>query len=146
MINVTVSELIGPALDWAVAKAASIPMFEMGENGNWPGNYHVTEATRANPAVIRDLVNKLWLEDSLRSTPWSPSTDWIQGGPLISKYQIDTTFERPGLIYAQKCGDDGLPISVGLYGSTHLVAACRAIVGGAFGDTVDVPEELLAAA
>lgn len=138
LIEVRVSNLAGAALDWAVSKAADVRMFEMGPDGNWPGNFAVTQATQVEPAVIRDLMGRLWFEASLRSVPWSPSTDWSQGGPLIDKYEVSIISQEPG---AQPCAwtDRTAP----WHGDTNLIAACRAIVAAKAGETVWVPKELM---
>lgn len=151
LIEVRVSNLVGAALDWAVAKAAELRMFEMGPDGNWPGNFAVTQATQVEPAIIRDLMGRLWFEASLRTVPWSPSTDWSQGGPLIEKYQV-------ALVPEAHDGKEGTESSERWYADvyykggeqyttehcdTALIAACQAIVATEFGDTVQVPKELM---
>jgi hypothetical protein len=132
--EVRTADLTGAALDYITAKAASIPMFEMGDN--WPGNSAVTEATRVEPAVIRNLVGGLYFEASLRSVRWSPSTDWSQGGPLIEKYKVSVDVRPLSGRWDAYCSgwinDCESP----------LIAACRAIVASVLGDTVSVPKEL----
>lgn len=122
-------------------------MFEMGLHGNWPGNYEVTKATQVEPAVILDLMGKLWFEASLRSVPWSPSADWSQGGPLIEKHRMDFTFDRDGLVFAYLCDENGIELPSShkweAFGPTHLIAACRAIVAAHLGEVVSVPAELV---
>lgn len=142
MIEVKTAELIGPALDWAVAKASEIPMFSMGVDGNWPGNNAVTVATSVNPAVIVDLMGRMFLEANLRSVPWSPSTDWAQGGPLIEKFDVDLFSPLgtggPWGAAIQMTAEDPM-----YEGHSPLVAACRAIVAAKIGDVVSVPAELV---
>ncbi len=143
LIEVRVSNLVGAALDWAVAKAADVRMFEMGPDGNWPGNFAVTQATQVEPAVIRDLMGRLWFEASLRSVPWSPSTDWSQGGPLIDKYQGSVRHDKH--LNDGPCrytGGTGMD-SPWSYGPTPLIAFCRSLVLAKLGDTVQVPKELM---
>lgn len=128
MIEVKVSELIGPALDWAVAKAE--------------GQY----LTVFKDYNGRDYLCHDPMENDLPE--WSPSTNWGQGGALIEKYQMDLTFERRGLVYSCRCENDGLPLldsdgCFGSYGETHLIASCRAIVAAKLGDVVSVPAELV---
>lgn len=70
------------------------------------------------------------------------STDWRHGGELISKYRI--SFEDEGDCYSALLALERPVVSVGsAFGSTHLVAACRAIVHAKLGETVLVPKELL---
>lgn len=142
MVEMQVSGLVGAALDWAVAKAAGVPMFEMGHHGNWPGNYEVTKATQVEPAVIRDLMGKLWFDASLRSVPWSPSTDWSQGGPLIEKHQIELEWDGVDgkSLWWKATHQD---IAQFQMGETPLIATCRAIVSAHLGEVVSVPAELV---
>lgn len=57
MVKVKTSELIGPALDWAVATAEGISIHALCAGGF-----------------------------AVNCEDYSPSTDWSQGGPLIEKY------------------------------------------------------------
>lgn len=61
MVEVKASELIGAALDWAVAKAEG--------DDHWTSDRNVD-----------------WFAWRMRN--WKPSTDWSQGGPLIDKYRV----------------------------------------------------------
>ena len=56
------SDLIGSALDWAVAKCEGIDLFE---TEGW-----------------------VYPEDGGRA-PYKPSTDWSQGGPIIERKSIE---------------------------------------------------------
>jgi hypothetical protein len=130
-VEVQCSDLTGPALDWSVAKVEGIEV-------SWRYGRELVKVCDGGG---------IKLIESIRSI-YSPSTNWAQGGPLVSKYQLDLTFEREGLMYAYQCQDDGLPIIVtedtfGSYGSTHLIAACRAIVAARLGEVVSVPAELV---
>ena len=112
------SELIGPALDWAVAKCEGI----------------AGEITRGgfilfvkDPAENPDL--------------FCPSTDWAQGGPIIERegiclYSMDAVAPWDARIYEP----DAEPWQA--VGDTPLIAAMRCYVASKLGDEVDVPEEL----
>ena len=133
-VEVKTAELIGPALDWATAKCSWMPFFAMGED--WPGNYNVTALAGEAPILILDLVNRMWREHQGVTVPWSPSTNWAQGGPLIEQFGLDL-WKHEGKFYAfhtrqhnKYCAD------------TVLVAACRAIVAAKLGNVVQVPAEL----
>jgi hypothetical protein len=72
---------------------------------------------------------------------YSPSTDWSQGGPLLSEYathaeKYPLAKHEPWVVWV--ANDEP-----GQCGDTLLIAAMRAIVVAELGDTVDVPEELL---
>jgi hypothetical protein len=77
-------------VDFLVAIVAEYPTFDM--RVNWPGNGATTELTCGNklqPVVVVDLMGRLWLDQGSRSIPWSPSTDWGQGGPIYDKHRIE---------------------------------------------------------
>lgn len=121
MIEVKTAELSGSALDWAVAKA--VPQ------KHWP--------------VI--LGGKVYLDTDYDHIPYSPSTDWSQGGPLIQKHGCDLNCIAPANCWEANCWDDLVP-TPGLHlqeAETPLIAACRAIVAAKLGDVVQVPAELI---
>ncbi|HEK2618693.1 phage protein NinX family protein [Pseudomonas aeruginosa] len=72
---------------------------------------------------------------------YCPSTDWSQGGPLITEFLIEFRVEHARTICSYLCDANGMYISDGSYGDTHLIAACRAIVTAKLGETVSVPAE-----
>lgn len=82
---------------------------------------------------------------------YCPSTDWAQGGPLIEKYHVQTSFNGCGFSRsptgeywcAYACKDSGEELRPSGSGPTPLVAACRAIVSAKLGDVVSVPAELV---
>lgn len=111
-----VSELEGPALDWAVAEASGrtpqlwdyAGMHVIGVDGVYPG-----------------------------SDPWEVSSDWEQGGRLIDEYNIEIM--RAGHdVWAKVAGVRDAACD----GRTALEATCRAVVKHMMGDTVDIPEAL----
>ena len=75
---------------------------------------------------------------------YSPSTNWSQGGPLVSR-RISILVDVFGDWYAEASeGMYGRPLEeFDGQGPTALIAAMRAIVASEIGDTVDIPEELL---
>ena len=118
-VTVKTSELIGPALDWAVAQCEARSEQERRENENLPC-----------------LVSH-----------FQPSTDWSQGGPIIDRecisllylYVTDDPFrwaatQKPTLKNVK-------PDAV--YGPTPLIAAMRCYVASKLGDTVQIPRELV---
>ena len=84
---------------------------------------------------------------------YSPSTDWVQGGPIIDR-------ERIGVLppVVRRIGAERHAFSVDYWramsqrdedeqathgrGSTPLIAAMRCYVASTLGDEVEVPEEL----
>ena|SRR5690554_1138318 len=111
-MKVKTSELEGAALDWAVAKAASVDVYA---NPHWG-------------PVTKD-----------GCSPYRPSTDWSQGGPLIDRYLIEFRTQAKGCKVLAWAAHEPRPSE----GPSHLVAACRAVVKIEIGDTIDVPDELM---
>ena len=119
------SELTGAALDWAVAKAKGIEL--------------------SNGCYNRLLIDGRMSAGQKMLTPYNPSTDWAQGGPIIER-------EKIALEFLAGAGDAGLDIWVATRiegpslseeaGPTPLIAAMRCHVANKLGDEIDVPEEL----
>ena len=125
-VQVPTSELVGDALDYAVAIAIKLPK---------------------QPDISRDCITPFIDSDTRHLTqpniePFKPSTKWAHGGPLIQKYAL--TFAKFGSLYqcVKKwfCGE---PVQLYPAGDTHLIAAMRAIVGAELGEIVEIPEELV---
>lgn len=115
-----VSELTGSALDWAVAKAACIP---------------VKLEYRPAYCVYTPVGKRSFYK-------FQPHINWKQGGPIIEQ-------ERP-MLCCDTYGDGKWQASIlrgpnawTAYGLTPLIAAMRCFVASKLGDEVDVPEELL---
>ena len=68
---------------------------------------------------------------------WGWATDWAQGGPIIEREKIQIKENGHGHWFAK--------IGKGKWmrGLTPLIAAMRCYVASQFGDTVDVPSELM---
>ncbi|WP_336202950.1 phage protein NinX family protein [Pseudomonas guariconensis] len=127
LIEVRVSNLLGAALDWAVAMA---------------------EGFKSDP----ERLTNVWLnEEDLTSVSirgvemgygFRPSSNWEHGGQLIDKHS-GTAQHIPGLP-ADLCYAGG-PTGAGVwcYGPTALIAFCRGLVNHKLGDTVQVPKELM---
>ena len=118
-MQVKTSELTGAALDWAVAKC------EEGEA--------LAEGWHPHFAPYGG-------ELRLRATPYAPSTDWAQGGPIIERegiriVQVASTVW--GAVYSS--GDIGREY----FSTTPLIAAMRCYVASKFGDFVEIPDQLL---
>lgn len=110
------ANLIGRPLDWAVAKC---------EKPEWLGNQ---------------------AEIYVRHCGYSPSTNWVQAGPIIDREDIG--FKRHtspahgnhiSAVKWNKRGDTGSAIA---QGETNLVAAMRCYVLSRLGETVEVPGEI----
>ena len=130
-IKVDVKELKGTYLDYAVSlsQTSTKTFLEDGEVC-----YKVFSEEHG------DFFNELY----------EPSMDWSQGGPLIDKYQVvfDTDpfsnsnqapfhTQHGATIWAR------IPDTKTWFeGSTHLVAASKAVVAHVLGFSVDIPREL----
>lgn len=72
------------------------------------------------------------------SQPYSPSTDWAQGGPIIEREGLDITVGMQSatgpkhIVFWSAERDD----IVSQFGKTPLIAAMRAYVASKFGDEV----------
>lgn len=124
-MKIKTSELIGAALDWAVAKCEGMD--------NLRKNQH-----RFDPRLIMDGPegNGVFL-DSLNY-----STNWAQGGPLLEGEGITVSKTAHGFWEAYKRPaslQEGYQVA-----GTPLIAAMRCLCCSTLGDEVEIPEELLA--
>ncbi|KPM66856.1 hypothetical protein HB13667_07960 [Pseudomonas putida] len=126
LIEVRVSNLVGAALDWAVAQVEGVET-------SWRYGRELVK--------VHDR-GGIKLVESIRSI-YSPSIDWSQGGPLVDKH-------HGGLHYEAHLADANFRYSSGpgrtgfwCYGPTALIAFCRGLVKAKLGDTVQVPKELM---
>ena len=118
------ADLIGPTLDWAVAKCEKIEVKTSKQLGY---TYDPTQPP------------SLWFSSNGHDM-WTPSTDWSQGGPIIEREGIDVLNEtKERNVWASLI--TGHPHVVA-EGPTPLVAAMRAYVASKLGDEVDIPKEL----
>lgn len=117
------SELVGPALDWAVAKCEAGMLYLYYADGE-----------------------PLYLEEAPDyHQKWNPSENWVQGGPIIEREKIDLSWQSAGqagwMAYGHDSTDCGIPLYDG-NGPTPLIAAMRCYVASKLGDEVEVPDEL----
>lgn len=113
-MKIKTAELIGPALDWAVAQC---------------------EMMREDYQDRGLLVHRIGY-----GQPMPPySTDWSQGGPIIEQENIDLISPTPSdpLWQAMQWR-----FAHGAKGPTPLIAAMRCYVASKLGDEVEIPEEL----
>lgn len=125
---VKTSDLIGPALDWAVAQIDGVKTLMMAPRKSEP---------KKPFALFGSLALSVGGDDE---SSYAPSTCWHCGGPLIEKHTIGVDLEREGLWVATPPNWTAETIQ---YAPTPLIAACRAIVAANLGDQVDVPDELM---
>ena len=146
------SDLIGPALDWAVAKC---------EDFDTRNNYRVW-ITQEDGQITFDCFADDWehaYEQARDAYPddhiaaaepletYTPSTDWAQGGPIIEREKICTSTEH-GDPWRARLSRAALTFDGRAYsyhhaeGPTPLIAAMRCYVASTLGDEVEIPSEL----
>ena len=121
------SELIGPALDWAVAKYEGYT--DLRRN---PHRF-------ANDMLVMTAPRAEWGVEYLVDLDYS--TDWSQGGPIIERERI-SVIDVDGYDFwkADKLNKEAIPVIS--YGPTPLIAAMRCYCASKLGDEVEIPEEL----
>lgn len=120
------SELIGPALDWAVAKCEGRGLV----------------CLKDDPHPLSAL-NSMSVYDPLCEEYLDYSTDWAQGGPIIEWERVSISYDsnhHPHLWWATKYNENEEPIDA--HGPTPLIAAMRCYCASKLGDEVKIPEEL----
>lgn len=121
-MKIKTSEAISRVLDWLVAKAERYP---------------------PDPAWLPECDIILWRNYVLLA-PFSPSTNWSQGGPIGEREKIGASWSVEGHWMAYRFNpDDPLEADHLRYGPTELVAKMRCFVASRLGDEVEVPDELL---
>lgn len=136
-VSVRTSDLVGPALNWAVETAiGGAP--ELVHSGSPCDESSGWMAVRRKCGSVANHEAEFLRLDF--------TTSWVHGGPLIDFFHISFREFAPGRVTA----------SVNKYpfrgawsrsdwkaGPTRLIAACRAIVADLLGDSVLVPKELV---
>lgn len=128
-VTVKTSELIGPSLDWAVAKCEG---FSYTDKGGLNDFRHLRLYDR-------------------KDRPVSASVNWSQGGPIIEREKIKLFPNVGGTWSAQIRHEENHPLVAhkvlagwtNRAGPTPLIAAMRCYVASKLGDTVEIPKELM---
>ena len=118
------ADLIGPALDWAVAQVEFVEV-----------------------EYINDGITRCLLRVSPFTGMYRPSTDWSQGGPIIERegIKVGVIDDDTPVIWAAQLSDPWRKRKSvhSVTGPTLLIAAMRCFVAATLGDEVDVPDELV---
>lgn len=129
-MKVKTSELIGPALDWAVAKC---------EGHQW-----------RCPWLLEKEGYAAWnsYEHAWGSPTPEYSTDWSQGGPIIERELIcadagDGNYQGDKKWAAWYANNVPVFADATITGPTLLIAAMRCYVASKLGDEIEMPEGLL---
>ena len=135
-MKIKTRELIGPALDLAVAKCEG----------------YDRDKYMKSPDIRKDVNNKVIgiMVPNNRDYIWfRPSTDWALAGPIIERERICVGWAYPRTVTkeTQAVASYFEPIHAALethrmFGPTPLIAAMRCYVASKLGDEVEVPEEL----
>jgi len=116
------SELIGPALDWAVAKCENTgKLIKLG--------------------YVYEIVVNISADLGGGEAVYTPSTNWSQGGPIIEREKLMLWHDTRYTKYWWRAKHENN--AVVFYGPTPLIAAMRCYVASKLGDEVEIPEELL---
>lgn len=138
--KVKTGDLIGTALDWAVAKAQGLRVVHYRtwletEDEYWKGKI-CDWAGAEGYRVITD--------DNLTADILSYSIDWAQGGPIIEREKIALyLYKDPGSWQAKKLCESSWNTSWTFVSSSPLIAAMRCYVASKLGHGIEVPSELL---
>ena len=120
-----VSELTGPALDWAVAKCKGQALLDP-NNNEWEYCWNLLGDNSGNY--------------------YFPSTDWAQGGPIIEQEKMTISYDEDGQTYSAYVSlfrQRGMSNRTRWRsGPTPLIAAMRCFVASKLGEEVELPEKL----
>lgn len=123
--KVKTSDLIGPALDWVVLV--------------------LCEDEDPHNVMIMGK-DAMYVYSRWSGKHWSPSFDWVVGGPIIEREGIELKrgVGKP-LLWAAFAYDwfGNVRRVTGKTGPTPLIAAMRCYVTSKLGAEVEIPEELL---
>jgi hypothetical protein len=150
MMKVKTSSLTSKALDYLVAVCDDRKItFALGGSLQVRGRLESGE----------DIPQEVFMEEDLWYF-WNPSSEWVQGGPIIERESITIIPARNGGKYYwvaengpqeayESFGPQGDRYGNAFHidgthsGDTPLIAAMRCYVASKLGDVVDVPDELM---
>jgi len=123
-MKVKVAEATLQQIDWLVASREGVAEFFKGEV--WITSGSVFSVSRR---------------------PFSPTTKWSQGGPIIERAGIDIKAPRPSwkkwcAFIPKWANGAGMYETNAQYGPSQLIAAMRCYVASQLGPEVEIPEEL----
>lgn len=115
-MKIKTTDLIGPTLDWAVAKCEGFSEFQFWHTG----------------AVTSRYENGITVTHNY-------SVNWDKAGPIIEKYQITVSIRHDGWWRAWLYDINDEPHTY-VIGPTPLIAAMRCFVASKLGEEIEVPE------
>jgi hypothetical protein len=135
-VIINTRDLTGKGLDWAVAEAISLPM-KSHDDVEWPDD---AEWIAEHDGLINQYTeyhNHSSMNRRYDKTPFSPSVDWSQCGPLIGEFIEDMSIQ-PGNIW--------MAVAFGYFtyhrAESPQIAICRAVVAAKLGEIVAIPDGL----
>lgn len=81
----------------------------------------------------------VWYETDKDPIPFTPSTDWAHGGPIIEREKMQLWI---GLRWNASMESSSINPAEFESGPTPLIAAMRCYVASKFGEEIDIPKEL----
>lgn len=137
-----VSELSGAELDYWVANADDLAVSRY-KKLKYPDDvYWVLSQDGINIIHYEEQRDNNSMNRRYDEYPYSPSTNWQQGGPLIEKYEM--TFGKTIVMidgrhvrYWARLEQERTDTTFEREGKTHLIAAMRCIVSSVYGEEVD---------
>lgn len=150
---VPVSDLSGPALDWAVARCEGYSGWDGEDMGfplhNWESTWvnihelaYSSDWSRAGPIIERESISIVRCDDeSIRDSKgfycgkYEPRWAAVIGDRHSTESDYGSQGDYWGLYYKIT--------SSAVIGPTPIVAAMRCYVASRLGDTVEIPEELV---
>lgn len=131
-MKIKASELIGPALDWAVAKCL------------WPDHIHKYPAWWFDQHPDGCYLYEAIDGGDSSVAAFSPQTLWSQGGPIIYREKISVRCIEDALRGDRCIATKWVGGSVYEYSDpAYLIAAMRCYVASKLGDEVEIPDELM---
>lgn len=145
-MKIRTSELIGPALDWAVAKALGLELVRSHDHFRRIATHWSEEQLRER--FSRSTNEWMYVDTVGNLAPYGAySTSWAAGGPIIEEYGINVCIQNDEPQYkispSRRWYSQVDHRVCTAYGPTPLIAAMRCHVASKLGDVVDIPEELL---
>lgn len=133
-MKIKTKDLTGIELDWAVAAI----IFEEEPLIGYDGRKRCLGWIDFD-SLDYDSVYSEYLEFHPFQKQFNPSTDWVDGGPIIEKEKIGLTNEGADWWRADLATTPAKHFFG--YGPTPLIAAMRCFCSANLGDEVDIPEE-----
>ena len=136
-VKIKTVDLVGLALDWAVAKC---------EDKLWLAY----ENALFNETVLPARPSE-YLRDNFFGPEFSPSTNWAQGGPIIER-EITKLFKNVGGTHTAQIRHEETHSLISrnvlagwtnASGPTPLIAAMRCYVASKLGDAIDILDDLV---